>query len=208
MVMGESMNGERLRSGPLNTAGEREELRADGYSQCVHCGFCLEVCPTYQELSDETQSPRGRVFLIKQVADGHLPLEAAEDPIFACLDCRACETVCPSGVPVGHLIEEARGQIVREREGNQGAAWRENLVLRGLFMHPMRLRLAGGVLRFYQRSGLQKIARQSGLTRWLPEHLTDLEASLPQVSARLSRVSLEHQATGMSGREPVRVAFF
>ncbi len=153
----------------------------DEYSKCVHCGFCLEVCPTYQQLSDENQSPRGRVFLIKQVAEGALPLEAAEGPVFACLDCRACETVCPSGVPVGHLIEMSRGQIRAAQKGSRKSAWREQLMLRGLFTHPERLRAAGGLLRFYQVSGLRRVARAAGVLKVLPAHLREIEAGLPVV---------------------------
>lgn len=82
----------------------------DKFSACVHCGMCLESCPTYLETGHEHQSPRGRVHLIKAVAQGRMEVnEAFEDPIFTCLDCRACETACPSGVQVGALIEEARG---------------------------------------------------------------------------------------------------
>lgn len=180
----------------------------DEYSKCVHCGFCLEVCPTYQQLSDENHSPRGRVFLIKQVAEGTLPLEAAEDPVFACLDCRACETVCPSGVPVGHLIEMSRGQIHDVRTQAQKQSRRERWMLRGLFSHPRRLRLAGGLLRFYQLSGLRRAARAVGALKLLPRHLQEIEAGLPTVPSRRSDFSLplpvpapsDHRST-----QPVRV---
>lgn len=84
----------------------------DKFSACVHCGMCLEACPTYQELGHEHQSPRGRVHSIVAVAKGEIELnEAFADPVFTCLDCRACETACPAGVQVGALIEEARGQV-------------------------------------------------------------------------------------------------
>lgn len=181
----------------------------DEYSKCVHCGFCLEVCPTYQQLSDENHSPRGRVFLIKQVAEGTLPLEAAVDPVFTCLDCRACETVCPSGVPVGHLIEMSRGQIHAARTQAQKQSRRERWMLRGLFSHPKRLRLAGNILRFYQVSGLRQLARSVGALKLLPSHLQEIEAGLPTVPLKPKERSLPlpvpHPASS-SGRQPVRAA--
>ena len=84
----------------------------DKWADCVHCGMCLEACPTYQETGEEQHSPRGRVYLIKAVAEGKIDVnEAFSKPVFDCLDCRACETACPADVQVGGLIEEARGQI-------------------------------------------------------------------------------------------------
>jgi glycolate oxidase iron-sulfur subunit len=161
------------------------------YSVCVHCGFCLEVCPTYQQLADENHSPRGRVYLIKAAAEGELPLDdAVIDPVFTCLDCRACETVCPSGVQVGALIEEARGQVhyAQPKRGAAGAL--ERLFLRGIFPHPRRLRRVAKLMRFYQRSGLRTIARRSGALRLLPRHLREMEAVLPDVAAAGARESL------------------
>ena len=82
------------------------------WADCVHCGLCLESCPTYEQTGQEQHSPRGRVHLIKSVAEGRLVVdEEFYDPVFLCLDCRACTTACPADVNVGGLIEEARGQI-------------------------------------------------------------------------------------------------
>ncbi|MCL6593593.1 MAG: (Fe-S)-binding protein [Alicyclobacillus sp.] len=161
------------------------------YEVCVHCGFCLEACPTYQEWRDENHSPRGRVFLIKEVAEGRLPLvEAVIDPVYTCLDCRACESVCPSGVPVGHLIEAARGQafLADPPRGWRGVLAR--LFLRGLMPHPRRLGVVRALLRFWQRSGLQRWAQALGWLRLLPPHLRTLAAALPEVSARPARLAL------------------
>src|SRR5919199_4821674 len=87
-----------------------------GIDACVHCGFCLQACPTYVNLEDENDSPRGRILLMRSVLEGTLP---AEDPdvrthIDRCLGCRGCETACPSGVPYGHLLEAARETMQRE----------------------------------------------------------------------------------------------
>jgi glycolate oxidase iron-sulfur subunit len=180
----------------------------DKYSACVHCGFCLEVCPTYQETSDENHSPRGRVYLIKQASEGALPLdESVIDPVFTCLDCRACESVCPSGVQVGALIEQARGQVYAAQESEGQSSPLERLFLRGVFAHPLRLRAIGRFLRFYQRSGLQALTRRAGLMRVLPRHLREMEAVLPQVAARPSIVALPEHILA-SGSKKAEVALF
>lgn len=154
----------------------------DKYSVCVHCGFCLEVCPTYQVLGNENESPRGRVYLIKQAAEGVLPLDSSViDPVFNCLDCRACETVCPSGVQVGALIEEARGQVYYAERSKGAKKAVENLFLRGIFPHPKRLQAMGKLMRFYQKSGARKLVHKSGFMKVLPKHLRDMEAVLPDI---------------------------
>jgi glycolate oxidase iron-sulfur subunit len=156
--------------------------REDLYSACVHCGMCLEACPTYTETGLEHQSPRGRVYLIKAVAEGRMEInEHFSDPIFTCLDCRACETACPSNVQVGQLIEEARGQI---RQAIPLSGWKaavQAFFLRGIFPHPRRLRLLGRMTRWYQKSGLGKALRQTGVLKVLPSHLQEMETVLPPI---------------------------
>ncbi|MFC4770309.1 (Fe-S)-binding protein [Effusibacillus consociatus] len=163
----------------------------DKFSVCVHCGLCLDACPTYQETGNEAQSPRGRVYLIKAVAEGRLDInESFVDPVFRCLDCRACETACPSGVQVGALIEEARGQI-RQAEpltGMKGMI--SNTFLKQIFPFPHRLRKLGKLTRFYQKSGLQKLARGTGIMKLLPQHLQEMEAAMPEVPVKTSREAL------------------
>src|SRR5437867_10532947 len=90
----------------------------DGVNRCVHCGLCLPYCPTFSELGTEMDSPRGRIVLIKSLAEGRIPLtDSAVRHLDLCLGCRACETACPSGVPYGQLIETARAEIERQRPG-------------------------------------------------------------------------------------------
>src|SRR6059036_312739 len=93
-------------------------LSVEGVNQCVHCGLCLAYCPTFAELGTEMDSPRGRIFLIKSLAEGRIALtDSVTEHLSLCLDCRACETVCPAGVPYGRLIEAAKAEIERQRPG-------------------------------------------------------------------------------------------
>ncbi|WP_188649014.1 (Fe-S)-binding protein [Marinithermofilum abyssi] len=152
------------------------------WADCVHCGLCLEACPTYLETGHEHQSPRGRVHLIKSVADGKIELnESFMDPVFTCLDCRACETACPANVQVGGLIEEARGQIRRAMplKGWRGAVSR--FFLNGVFPNPDRLTKLGGLLKFLRKSGLLALARKTGLIKVLPSHLEEMERVTPEI---------------------------
>ena len=101
-------------AGVLNLNG----LSVDGVNQCVHCGLCLAYCPTFSELGTEMDSPRGRIFTIKSLAEGRMSLsDSVAKHLLLCLDCRACETVCPAGVPYGRLIEAAKVEIERQQPG-------------------------------------------------------------------------------------------
>jgi glycolate oxidase iron-sulfur subunit len=147
--------------------------------------LCLPSCPTYLETLVETSSPRGRIALIKAVDEGRLDLTSPGfmHQMSECLDCRACEAVCPSGVAYGQLLEPARTQIERATAGTQPPlrAFGRALALGGLFSHLWTMRVAARLLRFYQRSGLQRFARGSGLLRALG--LDGLEAMAPAISA-------------------------
>jgi glycolate oxidase iron-sulfur subunit len=153
-------------------------------SQCVHCGFCLQQCPTYLELGTETDSPRGRIHLIRALADGRA--EATPSLVRhldLCLQCRACETACPSGVHFGSIMESGRAMLVQQ--GRLPFAWRLRVwLLRQTFPHQGRLRLLFGVLRLYQRTGLQRLVRATRLLRLLPGGLADAESMLPDVPSR------------------------
>lgn len=159
---------------------------------CVHCGFCLPACPTYRETLRERSSPRGRIWLIKAVSEGRLDIrdETFQEEMQLCLNCRACEAVCPSGVRYGELVESARAQIAAldpppiQRRALQSA------VFEGVFASPRRYRAAGAALRLYQRSGAQRLTRESGLLDKLG--LSAQEAMLPEMSERFLTPGAEH----------------
>src|SRR5436190_5092744 len=159
-------------------------LSVEGVNQCVHCGLCLASCPTFAELGTEMDSPRGRIFLIKSLAEGRIGLsDSTVEHLSLCLDCRACETVCPAGVPYGRLIEAAKAEIEHQRPGGvlrRGFRWLNFGLLLG---RPRVLRAAALGLRVYQASGLQALVRRSGLARLLPGTLPAWEALLPSLPA-------------------------
>jgi len=176
------------------------------WSVCIHCGMCLDACPTYQVEKLEHQSPRGRVHLIKAAGEGRIALdEGLYDPVFQCLDCRACETACPSGVQVGSLIEAARGQLYQAMPPRGWKGMVGRLFLRHIFPHPKRLHFLGKLLRFYQRSGLQAAARKLGLLSLLPGHLRGMEAALPEIPESPSRKRLP-KVSPARGERKYRVA--
>lgn len=182
-----------------------EGLEVEGVRQCVHCGLCLSYCPTYSELGTEMDSPRGRIFLIKALAEGRIALtDSVVTHLSLCLDCRACETVCPSGVPYGRLIEAAKAEIERQRPGGllRRAFRRVNFAL---LERPRLLGWAAAVLRLYQRSGLRRALRATGLLEWLPGNLGAWEALLPEIPPRAERVPLP-SLIPPEGRHTARVA--
>lgn len=132
--------------------------------QCMHCGMCLPTCPTYDLTKQERNSPRGRISLMRAIADGRLDAtEAFGDEMYYCLGCLACETACPAGVDYGQLFETARAEV--EHSGVLASPKRSlirNAILKGLFTRPRLLRLVGRGLRFYQASGCKRPSAPCG----------------------------------------------
>ena len=156
------------------------------YNRCVRCGLCLPSCPTYLETMVETSGPRGRISLIKAVGEGELDLLSPGfvHQMSECLDCRACEAVCPSGVMYGQLVETARTQIEKasKRTVAPHVSFARFVALRVLFTNLAVMRFAASLLRFYQRSGLQSALRASGVLRLL--RLAEIEKLAPKISRR------------------------
>ena len=171
---------------------------------CVHCGFCLPACPTYQSWSEETDSPRGRIDLMRGLASGTLALDAeVVRHIDQCLGCMGCVTACPSGVKYDVLIEETRARIeeVHDR-GGLDALFRAFLF--ALFPYPARLKVALAGAYVYQKSGLKALVAKSGLLARLPARLARLEALLPEVRREHLAASLP-AVTPASGARRYRV---
>src|SRR4029434_5985266 len=128
--------------------------------KCVHCGLCLNACPTYRELGVEMDSPRGRIYQMVQVAFGNAPINSSYiEHIDLCLACRGCESACPSGVQYGRLVEAARAEIETSVSRPWHARWLRNLVFHGLLPSRVNLKVIGALLYSYRVSGLQKLTR-------------------------------------------------
>jgi glycolate oxidase iron-sulfur subunit len=189
---------------------ETSHLKNLDYSvvqQCMHCGLCLPTCPTYDATKLERNSPRGRIALMRAIADGRLEATRAfADEMYFCLGCLACMTACPAGVNYAELFEHARAEA--EESGVLESPKRSlirNFTLRWLFMDLSRLQFAGSLLRLYQSMGLQSLVRRSGILRLLPKRLRELEAMTPTVQPHFS-ADLIAPVTPAQGARRYRVA--
>lgn len=173
------------------------------YLDCVHCGLCLSACPTYRVLGNEMDSPRGRIYLMRAFDEGRATATPSfVEHMFRCLDCRACETVCPSGVQFGHMMETMRGRIVER----QPPPLMMRIMLNHVFPHPRRFDWASRLLQFYRHSGLQDLVRTSGVLRRLSPRLADIEALTPDLDFEKG-VTLESSYPA-EGKRRGAVAFF
>lgn len=166
-------------------------LRGLDYSvlqQCMHCGLCLPTCPTYAATRVERHSPRGRLALMRSIADGELELTRTfAEEMYYCLGCLACMTACPAGVNYAEAFEHARAAA---EDSGRLASLQRNFIrwftVKWLFMDLRRLELLGAALRLYQQLGFQTLVRRSGVLRLLPRRLQELEAMTPEIQPHLS----------------------
>ncbi|MGS2614911.1 (Fe-S)-binding protein [Micromonospora sp. LZ34] len=166
----------------------------DLIDDCVHCGFCLPTCPTYVLWGEEMDSPRGRIYLMKEGLDGE-PLSASMVRHFdRCLGCMACVTACPSGVRYDRLIEDTRQQVEHRHPRTRRERLLRAAVFR-VFPYPQRLRLLRGPLRAYQASGLRRLVRRTGLLGRLAPTLATLESLAPALG-RPARIPTRVPANG------------
>ena len=178
----------------------------EDYARCVHCGLCLNHCPTYKLWGLEADSPRGRIRQIVLVDQGRLPLaDSFVKHIDQCLDCRACETACPSGVEYGKLVEAARAQIDQHYQRPFFSRMARNFVFRDLLPYPGRIAVLARLLYIYQRSGLQSLARMTGMLRLLG--LADRERLLPAIDREFFFSKLGRTFPAV-GHRRARVALF
>lgn len=163
----------------------------DLLKQCVHCGMCLSSCPTYRITGQEMSSPRGRLWMMRAVGEGTLDLldPAFDEQMYQCLNCRACEAVCPSGVQYGALVEASRSQLEQHRPRPLWQRAVRKATVGWLFARDNRLRAVVGTIGLYERTGLQTVVRRTGLLKRI--RVADLEAMLPRVSRRPLRPATE-----------------
>jgi len=155
--------------------------------QCMHCGLCLPTCPTYDLTKLEKHSPRGRIALMRAIADEELEVSPSfGEEMYYCLGCLACMTACPAGVNYAELFEHARAEV--ESKGvlkNPSRSFIRRWTIGWLFEDQRRLQFLGSVLRLYQRSGLQGWIRKSGLLKLLPKRLRDMEKMTPTIQTHI-----------------------
>ena len=170
-----------------NSAFESKELfnevEFDNILKCVHCGLCLDSCPTYRELADEKDSPRGRLYLMRGLWEGELELKPQViDPLNRCIDCRACESACPSGVPFGELLEKTRGIILENKSQSIKEKISRMFILKGLFRSTGLMISASLLLKLYIASGLPKLITKTFIGRFFPESFVFKQHLLPNCS--------------------------
>jgi glycolate oxidase iron-sulfur subunit len=186
------------------------QLRDLDYSvvqQCMHCGLCLPTCPTYDATKLERNSPRGRISLMRSIADGRLEATPGfADEMYFCLGCLACMTACPAGVNYAELFEHARAEAeesgVLKSPKRSFIRW---LTMRWLFMDLRRLRFLGALIRLYQQIGLMGLIRGSGVMKIMPRRLQELEAMTPKIQPKFS-AQLIAEVTSPSDAKKYRVA--
>ncbi len=172
--------------GPAGTfpgfSGPHAPQESDLY-KCVHCGFCLQACPTYLETGLEAESPRGRIALMKAVNEGRLDMTPSVVGHWdLCLQCRACELSCPSGVEYGKLMEATRAQVEQHTTRSFTERTARSVGYQTILPSPMKLRMVGNAMKFYKKSGMRTIARGTGLLKLLPGEADIADEYLPELS--------------------------
>jgi glycolate oxidase iron-sulfur subunit len=190
---------------PLLSSSQDAGIDYELFLDCVHCGLCTSACPTYLELANEADSPRGRIYLMRAVTEGRLDLTTqVRRHLDLCLDCRACESACPSGVQYGKLIEPFRMHLTRT-----GAAGIYSLLQRLMLFHMTpyagRMRWLVGFHRFFQRTGLDRVIDQLGLARLLPPTLRQGHEMMPRLRPKPGRLP---ELLPPEGKRRARVALF
>ena len=177
---------------PATSAFSKNTIsRAELTPECIHCGLCLQACPTYIELGQEADSPRGRIYLMRAQERGVLGVSGSfVNHISACLDCRACESACPSGVPYGEMVEKAREVIEQASRRPLAINALRRIFFKSILPSRRWLRLSFAILRFYQLLGLHRVVRASGILKLLPGQLNQLEQLLPDLRQKTQHVPL------------------
>ena len=158
--------------------------------KCVHCGLCLSACPTYLTTGREMESPRGRIALMKAVKENRIePSSRVISHWESCLQCRGCETACPSGVPFGFLMEQTKAELIYPKKTSLKQRFLHFSVFKLLFPALPLLYVLGSLVKFYQRSGIQRILRSRIVTKVAPSSLVALENQLPSIKGNFFSAS-------------------
>ena len=158
--------------------------------KCVHCGLCLSACPTYLTTGREMESPRGRIALMKAVKENRIePSSRVISHWESCLQCRGCETACPSGVPFGFLMEQTKAELIYPQKTSLKQRFLHFSVFKLLFPSLPLLYLLGSLVKFYQKSGIQRILRSRIVTKVAPSSLVALENQLPVIKGNFFSAS-------------------
>ncbi|MBX9680887.1 MAG: (Fe-S)-binding protein [Gemmataceae bacterium] len=175
------------------------------FLDCVHCGLCTSACPTYVELGDENDSPRGRIYLMRALTDGRIELnDQVRKHLDLCLDCRACESACPSGVQYGKLIEPFRLHLEKSLP-KRSLGWFKNLLLFGITPYASRMRMALKPAWLMQKTGLDWLMTKLGLFRILPRSLRQYHDMLPPLQRHYGKLP---EIMPAEGPRRARVALF
>ncbi len=179
----------------------------DVLTNCMHCGLCLPTCPTYALTGLEKSSPRGRIRLIKAVADGDLPItDGFVREMNYCLDCQACETACPAGVKYGSLVEAAREQIARGGHESTTTRLIKKVMMEWAFRRQSRLKVVARFMRLYERTGMKWFLMKSGLLRLISKKLDAIQPLSPSMSRKFSSDELPEVILPV-GKPRFRVGF-
>jgi len=176
------------------------------FLDCVHCGLCTSACPTYVELGTEADSPRGRIYLMRAVTDGRLELnDEVRRHLDLCLDCRACESACPSGVQYGKLIEPFRIHMAKCTSGASALGLIQRLILYHITPYKRRMRWALKPARWLQKIGLERQLRKPAVRRLLPRLVRESWEILPRLKPHYGRLP---EVLPAEGKPRARVALF
>ncbi|MFL5244243.1 MAG: (Fe-S)-binding protein [Gemmataceae bacterium] len=191
-------------AGSPNNAGRGIDYEL--FLDCVHCGLCTSACPTYVETGNENDSPRGRIYLMRSVTDGRLELnKEVRRHLDLCLDCRACESACPSGVQYGRLIEPFRINMAKDQPAGKELGPLQRLALFHVTPYRRRMRLALAPARILQRTGLDWLMRKIGINRMLPRSLQQMHNMLPRLDRHYGNLP---EVLPAEGKRRARVALF
>ncbi|MCK2005822.1 (Fe-S)-binding protein [[Brevibacterium] frigoritolerans] len=193
------------------------DLSYEATNQCVQCGYCLPACPTYESMGKESQSPRGRINLVKMAAEGKIDLQKdLAEPIDLCLGCRACEVACPVNVPYGQIYEAAKVVMTehQEHEHHKKQIGKPklqtkvvNFTLSSLFPHRNRLRTLGNLTWLYQKTKVNKILQKTKMINKVSESMGQFEKILPELEAPNKRYKYGQKFTA-KGETKAVIAFF